>query len=175
MAITYFGYQDGVATSPSTSALIGFADAGYVCPGAGAQNLRELGVEYAQSQAGNVRMGLYDMANPGNLVVEADSVKTIDGAGWLTFISFTWHVGITLTGGATYRIGWCASGATYPYKTVDVPGDTWSYKFGDYTAGLPDPEPATLAAALEVNLRAGVEPAAGGSIIPILLSRRRRM
>ena len=177
MAITYFGYQAG-ASITTLSAALGRTVAGYVCPGSGAQTVKELAVELDTGSAGNLLLGIYTTG--GDLVVEGTAEKdSAIPAGWLTWTDaeLTWHIGTTLTGGTTYVLAIASEGTFYKgLQTTGLANGTWHYNFGDYSNGLPDPEPAGNDFTIEMNIRCGVEPAAGVvNRIPIIDHYNRMM
>lgn len=169
MATTYFGYCD-----PSTGAGTGttyiypqkfelFA-AGYTCPGTGSQTVIDLSAETSDSPGSNFNMGIYNAA--GNLVVEGTAEKACAyPTAWVTWgaSDLTWHIGTTLTGGATYRIAYAAGGSNRCMGTDGQPSGTSLYVDTDYSGGLPATLPSLSNDTIIVNLRCGVEPAGGAT------------
>ena len=170
MATTYFGYCDpdtGVGTGTTnlnSYAEIDWVAAGYVCPGSGSQNIITLGVE-TLVVGYYTRVAIYDAAN--DLVVEANAKKAAVAFAWVSWTAaeLTWYVGTALTGGATYRIAVTCSGNCGIMGTVISSSER--YIAGDHTDSGFD---AILGAGSiyqdTYNLRCGVEPAAGGGVVP---------
>lgn len=167
MAIVYFGECDaegnGIGTLTYTYS-IDFVRkaAGYACPGAGVQNVKELGVECVTG-TGSVRMGLYDLSL--NLLAQTTTKSAVAGA-WLTWSDayITWVLGSALAGGTNYIIA-CAVKESFGFKGSTPGGGGGRYNWTDYTAGLPDPSPAGSSTNNIYNLRCGVEAAGGGGTL----------
>lgn len=181
MAITYFGFQTGVTVSAGLSAALGRAAAGYACPGTGAQTVKalEFKTEWTTEASTEISMGIYPAGGGGNLICETTAKKftgltaTPVWVGWNN-TEITWYVGTTLTGGTTYVLAIASDATIYPQCTESLPNGTWHYNFGDVAGALTTPEPAGNDHTTEVDLRCGVEPAASGVSIPLLMGTYRR-
>jgi len=181
MAVTYFGNNDdGAGQNPFNASWTWFLVVGYTCPGTGLQNLITLDININTVDTGNIRMAIYDTV--GNFIAQWDDQYTPGGTGWFAKTSFVDEgeapINPQLTGGVNYILAATQDGAgsTHSIKYDTVGENTVKYVTSDYTEGFPDPIVISSPASdREFCFRAGVEPAAaGGSIVPILLSTRMR-
>ena len=151
--------------------------AGYVCPGSGSQDIVTIGMEMWYSATNNIRMGIYNAS--GDLVVQTDA-KVANGGEevWDDWAAgdLTWHIGTSLTGGATYRIV-CAGQTGCSVFGVSLTSGDIQETSTDYTAGLPATLPAANDWTVSTNTHVLVEPAAAGGIVPqaMIMMMYRRM
>jgi hypothetical protein len=177
MAIEYFGNNKDDIYNYAVKSLY-YLVAGYICPGSGPQDLKTLDLNIYGVDTGNLRVGLWDSDH--NMVCQWDTVKTPVGTGWLEVTSFVNYAGnpVTpqLTGGATYYLGMAgdASNAHLVYYS-SVASGTAKYLSGVYSDALPAVLTGGTNGTREYCVRAGVEAAAGGSIVPIILQHIHRM
>lgn len=159
MAVTYFGKQDGVDIYNFLgSGEVKWRTASYTCPGAGAQNIKELAA-HIFGAGGNILVGVYDTSN--NLIVEGNAQK-VAAAGWVTWsdAELTWSVGTTLTGGVEYVLVVSSDANPGAYGLTGQGNGTGKRVNADWTAGMNDPLPAGDNDTEHPNVRCGVEPAA---------------
>ncbi len=164
MATTYFGKNDNGDGNDVSYGYSWWTNAGYVCPGTGAQNVITLDVNIADVASGNVRLAIFDASK--NFVMQWDNQYAPGGTGWMAKTSFADQGGSPianpqLTGGTTYLLVMTDDGTVKFYFQT---GSTSSIIGTDYTAGFPASLSGESPHTLELAIRCGVEPAAGGEI-----------
>ena len=185
MAVTYFGLNENGASAQKPNADTHWnnpAEIVYTCPGAGAQDIKELGARVYEGSTGYIRLAVYE--TDGTFICQGSAQLDTEPQGdtnWLSHTAFT-NVGgdpisPQLTGGTAYIIAIAGDGDCYVQQNAVSSGDMVR-EYDSYLAGFP----ATITKDADVErewcVRCGVEAAsAGGSIVPIICSveRRRRM
>ena len=177
MAITYFGHNVN-GTNPHDPSDYGtlFNDNSnivYTCPGAGAQDVKELGARVWVNSTDDMRLAIYDTSL--NFIMQGAAVIDTEppaGDEWLSHTSFVDQGGSPivspqLTGGTAYIIAITAEAG----KGVNIWDDTvtsgWMKRDNaDYTGGFPATLTAFADRTRQFCVRCGVEPAvAAGTTI----------
>ncbi len=163
---TYFGYTIGEEYW-NTDAYYGvYRNYAVQCPGSGVQNVVSLewDVKSAGGTPGHIRCAVYDTNDL--LLFEGSAEITVSSTirGWVGHIAFS-PANPTLVGGTTYRLAATADSADVVfYYGLGSFGDSF-YGLVDYTAAFPANIGGSAGSAI-LNIRCGVEAAAGGLSIP---------
>lgn len=177
---TYFGQQTQTGNDDVGAIASFWTLANFACPGSGNQNIQELSAYVYQTQAVNIRLGVYTTA--GVLVAEGTgeiAVVANGGAyawqGHMTQASVKAAGGASpgvLVGGTSYKLALSCdyNGSALQFGYTGTNANDY-YKLTDYTGGMPANLPASDGQAYQYCIRCGVEAAAGGlSILPTGIS-----